>query len=143
MKGKIELSSGQEGRQRGSIAMQFVVVIPTSLGKTATRARYQLLAFVTRGFTADRRVSPAAAVITNCQTNDEKDVQRMKEQGTVKWFNAAKGYGFIRRESGDDVFVHFSAITGDGYKTLEEGARVSFEVRKGPKGLQADNVERV
>ena len=67
----------------------------------------------------------------------------MKEQGTVKWFNAAKGYGFIQRESGDDVFVHFSAITGDGYRSLEEGARVSFEVTKGPKGLQATNVELV
>jgi len=67
----------------------------------------------------------------------------MKEQGTVKWFNAAKGYGFIQRESGEDVFVHFSAIQGDGYRTLEEGARVSFEVKKGPKGLQAANVERV
>src|SRR5579875_2993659 len=66
----------------------------------------------------------------------------MKEQGTVKWFNAAKGYGFIQRESGDDVFVHYSAIVGDGYRSLEEGARVSFEVKKGPKGLQADNVER-
>src|SRR5208283_2016665 len=67
----------------------------------------------------------------------------MKEQGTVKWFNAAKGYGFIQRESGEDVFVHFSAIQGEGYRTLEEGARVSFEVKKGPKGLQAANVERV
>jgi cold shock protein len=67
----------------------------------------------------------------------------MKEQGTVKWFNAAKGYGFIQRESGEDVFVHFSAIQGDGYRTLEEGARVSFEVKKGPKGLQAANVEKV
>ncbi len=67
----------------------------------------------------------------------------MKEQGTVKWFNAAKGYGFIQRESGEDVFVHFSAIQGDGYRSLEEGARVSFEVNKGPKGLQAANVERV
>jgi CspA family cold shock protein len=66
-----------------------------------------------------------------------------KEQGTVKWFNSAKGYGFIRRESGEDVFVHYSAIQGEGYRTLEEGARVSFEVRKGPKGLQADAVERV
>jgi CspA family cold shock protein len=73
----------------------------------------------------------------------EKDVFRMKEQGTVKWFNAAKGYGFIQRESGEDVFVHYSAILGDGYRTLEEGARVTFEVRKGPKGLQADAVERV
>lgn len=66
-----------------------------------------------------------------------------KEQGTVKWFNAAKGYGFIRRENGEDVFVHYSAIQGQGYRSLEEGARVAFEVRKGPKGLQADAVERV
>jgi cold shock protein len=66
----------------------------------------------------------------------------MKEQGTVKWFNAAKGYGFIQRESGDDVFVHYSAIVGDGYRSLEEGSRVSFEVKQGPKGLQADNVEK-
>ncbi len=67
----------------------------------------------------------------------------MKEQGTVKWFNAAKGYGFISREGGDDVFVHFSAIQGDGYRSLQEGETVTFEVRKGPKGLQADNVERI
>jgi CspA family cold shock protein len=67
----------------------------------------------------------------------------MKEQGTVKWFNAAKGYGFIQRESGEDVFVHFSAIVGEGYRSLDEGAKVSFEVATGPKGLQASNVERV
>jgi CspA family cold shock protein len=67
----------------------------------------------------------------------------MREQGTVKWFNSAKGYGFIQRESGDDVFVHFSAIQGEGYRSLEEGAKVSFEVKEGPKGLQAANVERV
>jgi CspA family cold shock protein len=67
----------------------------------------------------------------------------MKEQGTVKWFNAAKGYGFIQRESGEDVFVHYSAIVGNGYRSLEEGARVSFEVKTGPKGLQAADVERV
>lgn len=66
----------------------------------------------------------------------------MKEQGTVKWFSASKGYGFIQRESGDDVFVRFSAIVGEAYRTLEEGARVSFDVRKGPKGLQAENVQR-
>ena len=67
----------------------------------------------------------------------------MKEQGTVKWFNSAKGYGLIQRESGDDVFVHFSAIKGEGYRSLEEGARVSFEVQKGPKGLQAVEVEKI
>ncbi len=66
----------------------------------------------------------------------------MKEQGTVKWFKSEKGFGFIQREAGDDVFVHFSAIQGDGYRSLEEGQKVSFDVIKGPKGLQAENVER-
>ena len=64
----------------------------------------------------------------------------MKEQGTVKWFNASKGYGFIQRQTGEDVFVHYSAITMDGYKSLSEGQAVEFEVRQGPKGLQAANV---
>jgi cold shock protein len=61
-------------------------------------------------------------------------------KGTVKWFNAAKGYGFITPESGEDVFVHFSAIQMDGYKSLNEGQAVEFEVTKGPKGLQASAV---
>jgi CspA family cold shock protein len=65
------------------------------------------------------------------------------EQGTVKWFNASKGFGFITRESGDDVFVHFNAIAGSGFKSLEEGQRVQFEVQKGPKGLQAANVSKI
>jgi len=67
----------------------------------------------------------------------------MAEQGTVKWFNAAKGYGFISRASGEDVFVHFSAIQSEGYKSLDEGAAVEFEVVKGPKGLQAERVTAV
>jgi len=67
----------------------------------------------------------------------------VREKGTVKWFNAAKGYGFIQRQSGDDVFVHFSAIQANGYRTLEEGAEVEFEVKQGPKGLQAENVAKV
>ena len=62
--------------------------------------------------------------------------------GTVKWFNAEKGFGFIAREDGDDVFVHFSAIQGDGYKTLEEGQRVNFEITQGNRGAQAENVTR-
>jgi len=61
-------------------------------------------------------------------------------QGKVKWFNTDKGYGFIEREDGDDVFVHYSEITGDGFKNLEEGQQVSFEVTEGPKGLQATQV---
>lgn len=60
--------------------------------------------------------------------------------GTVKWFNGSKGYGFIEREGGDDVFVHFSAIQGDGYRNLEEGQRVEFTVEQGAKGPQAANV---
>lgn len=63
-----------------------------------------------------------------------------KEQGTVKWFNGAKGYGFIERDSGEDVFVHFNAIVADGYKSLDEGQRVEFSVTQGPKGLQAEEV---
>jgi cold shock protein len=63
--------------------------------------------------------------------------------GTVKWFNDAKGFGFLEQESGEDVFCHFSAITGDGFKSLVEGDSVSFDVVKGPKGLQAANVSRI
>ena len=65
------------------------------------------------------------------------------EKGRVKWFNAEKGFGFIERDGGNDVFVHFSAITMDGYKTLEEGSEVVFDVVEGAKGPQAANVQRV
>ncbi|NLZ91263.1 MAG: cold-shock protein [Clostridiales bacterium] len=65
------------------------------------------------------------------------------EKGKVKWFNAEKGYGFIERENGEDVFVHFSAIEMEGFKTLEEGQEVSFEIVQGAKGPQAANVQRV
>ncbi len=65
------------------------------------------------------------------------------ETGTVKWFNAEKGFGFIEREGGDDVFVHFSAISGEGYKTLEEGQRVQFNVVQGNRGPQAENVVKL
>jgi cold shock protein len=63
-------------------------------------------------------------------------------QGTVKWFNDAKGFGFITQEGGEDVFVHFSAIQAQGFKSLVEGDRVEFEVTRGPKGLQAANVRK-
>ncbi len=64
-------------------------------------------------------------------------------KGKVKWFNSQKGYGFIEMENGNDVFVHYNAIQGQGFKTLEEGDSVEFEIREGPKGEQAENVVRV
>ena len=64
------------------------------------------------------------------------------EKGVVKWFNGSKGYGFISRENGEDVFVHYSSIQSDGYRTLNQGDEVEFEVTEGPKGLQATNVKK-
>jgi CspA family cold shock protein len=75
----------------------------------------------------------------------KKEVSGEREQmvkGKVKWFNDSKGFGFLEQENGEDVFVHFSAITGDGFKSLAEGDEVTFEVTKGPKGLQAANVTK-
>ena len=77
-----------------------------------------------------------------CLTERNEAVSE-REVGTVKWFSNAKGYGFIAREGADDVFVHHTAILGEGYKTLDEGERVEFSVEQGPKGLQAANVSRL
>ena len=76
-----------------------------------------------------------------CNTMLDKEVVRMT--GKVKWFNAEKGFGFIEREDGDDVFVHFSAIEGEGFKTLEEGQEVEFEIVEGNRGPQAANVVKL
>ena len=76
----------------------------------------------------------------NGERSERGVTELSREQGVVKWFNAAKGYGFIQRQSGEDVFVHFSAIQMDGYKSLTEGQTVEFEVKQGPKGFQAENV---
>jgi cold shock protein len=79
----------------------------------------------------------------NQDINCRGAVTLAREQGVVKWFNASKGFGFIQRQSGEDVFVHFSAIEMDGYKSLNEGQLVEFEVRQGPKGMQAEQVTKV
>jgi CspA family cold shock protein len=89
------------------------------------------------------------AVLLYTQTNQEcvqryiavEEGTRTMEQGTVKWFNDAKGFGFVSRENGDDVFVHHSAIQSNGFRSLQEGQRVQFNVVKGPKGWQAENVQ--
>jgi len=78
----------------------------------------------------------------NTQLRRETKGVFVKEKGTVKWFNGAKGYGFIQRSTGEDVFVHYSVIQENGYRSLNEGETVEFECIKGPKGLQAQNVSR-
>jgi CspA family cold shock protein len=93
-----------------------------------------------RGYQQASLPSPAVHPQAINQDSNRWKELIMKETGTVKWFNAAKGYGFIQRENGEDVFVHFSAIEASGYRSLDEGARVSFVVKKGPKGLQAEDV---
>ena len=67
----------------------------------------------------------------------------LMNKGTVKWFNAEKGYGFITGEDGKDVFVHFSAIQGEGFKSLDEGQAVTFDLQQGPRGMQAANVKKL
>jgi CspA family cold shock protein len=74
-------------------------------------------------------------------TSTQKGTKQHMETGTVKWFNDAKGYGFISRQNGEDVFVHFSAIQASGFRSLQEGQQVQFDVVKGPKGWQAENVK--
>jgi CspA family cold shock protein len=94
---------------------------------------------------------PSEGVVRSTSSTEDakvKSEQRRKEffvreKGTVKWFNGAKGYGFIQRSTGEDVFVHFSAIQENGYRTLNEGETVEFDLLKGPKGFQAGNVVRV
>jgi cold shock protein len=120
------------------VALELLFNAPEGLRATA---RWPL--FVTGRGTKAQIAFGAVSQPANREVPPEwiKGVEEVsREQGTVKWFNAAKGYGFIQRQSGEDVFVHFSAIQADGYKTLNEGQAVEFEVKQGPKGLQAERV---
>jgi cold shock protein len=94
------------------------------------------------GHANQRPLSPAANLLSTISKKKRVTIN-MAEQGTVKWFNDAKGYGFISRQSGEDVFVHFSAIQSGGFRSLQEGQTVQFDVTKGPKGWQAENVRGV
>jgi CspA family cold shock protein len=92
----------------------------------------------------NRYRQPATPLLTRSDSSQQfnKENRNIKmETGTVKWFNDAKGYGFISRQSGEDVFVHFSAIQAGGFRSLQEGQTVQFDVTKGPKGWQAENVK--
>jgi cold shock protein len=92
--------------------------------------------------TANQR-QPSSSAATLLSRNSRQKLGLSMEQGTVKWFNDSKGYGFISRQTGEDVFVHFSAIQAGGFRSLQEGQAVQFEVTKGPKGWQAENVQAV
>jgi CspA family cold shock protein len=86
------------------------------------------------------RFLPVTFRFTNA-TSTLRKIKKQMEQGTVKWFNDAKGFGFISRQNGEDVFVHFSAIQSNGFRSLQEGQAVSFDVKRGAKGWQAENVQ--
>ena len=88
-----------------------------------------------------QRDLPAEALKVSALHSQKKELSNIMETGTVKWFNDAKGYGFISRQNGEDVFVHFSAIQASGFRSLQEGQQVQFDVVKGPKGWQAENVK--
>jgi cold shock protein len=90
----------------------------------------------------DLRCKPTES---SCAERDKflKKREQMREQGVVKWFNNEKGYGFVTRETGGDVFVHHSAIQAEGFRSLNEGDKIEFDVARGPKGLQAQNVVKV
>jgi cold shock protein len=85
-------------------------------------------------------LSVASALLSRKSNTIKEKVYQKVEQGTVKWFNDAKGFGFISRQNGEDVFVHFSAINANGFRSLQEGQAVQFNVVRGPKGFQAENV---
>jgi CspA family cold shock protein len=91
---------------------------------------------------AGTKQQPSLILRANAGETRKRSSQFVREKGTVKWFNGAKGYGFIQRSTGEDVFVHYSVIQEQGYKSLNEGDTVEFEVHNGPKGLQAQNVSR-
>jgi cold shock protein len=94
------------------------------------------------GSANQRHPFPQQRFFLSRNSSRNRNIHKM-EQGTVKWFNDAKGYGFISRQNGEDVFVHFSAIQAGGFRSLQEGQAVQFEVTKGPKGWQAENVQAV
>jgi len=114
---------------RFTLTYRTIFIVCVASGRNAQAVQVHL-----KRFAGSRAIHPAYT----CSTINRKDSSM--EQGTVKWFNRTKGYGFISRQEGEDVFVHYKAIIGDGFKNLNEGDRVEFEIEQGPKGLQAAKV---
>jgi CspA family cold shock protein len=106
-------------------------------------AKFRFLVWLSVPVVIPPDADPAGQLNCRNATTERKEFTVSdREKGTVKWFNGAKGYGFIQRTSGEDVFVHFSAIQENGYRTLNEGETVEYDLMTGPKGLQASNVVR-
>jgi len=110
---------------------RYIQLVSAKFGSRAVESRFR---------------QPASPLLTSSDSSQQKfqiKIGTTMETGTVKWFNDAKGFGFISRQNGEDVFVHFSAIQGGGFRSLQEGQTVQFNVTKGPKGFQAENVQSV
>jgi cold shock protein len=131
-------------RHAGSAGRELADLNPLRRNEGAHKSVYNVRAFV-------RTACPQPSLLTErsclvlpicpAQHSVQGKTRNTMEQGTVKWFNDAKGFGFISRENGEDVFVHFSAIQAGGFRSLQEGQQVSFEVKRGAKGWQAENVQ--
>ena len=137
----------EEGLRKTSAFDQAVTLLNSLDGRTSIMRSCACVCCSCKTFGNIRRGCKSTLAAPFCgwrrkkaSNSSNRKEKQLKEQGTVKWFNASKGFGFIQRQSGEDVFVHFSAIQSEGYKSLNEGQAVEFEVTKGPKGLQAANV---
>ncbi len=111
-------------------------------------SRFDTEPFVYAVFALDNHRTPWYKKVTRCRVTsippgEKEDSSSMAAEGTIKWFNEKKGYGFIQQDNGQDIFVHYSSIVADGFKTLAEGERVKFEIEEGAKGLKAVNVMKL
>jgi cold shock protein len=113
----------------------------TTFGDEFGIIKLRLISFGIGQFSLEKLAPALSTPILSNVPNQHKGICITMEQGTVKWFNDAKGFGFISRQNGEDVFVHFSAIQANGFRSLQEGQAVQFNVVKGPKGWQAENVQ--
>jgi CspA family cold shock protein len=132
---RLPLSAGE--RQFANFCIDFRIAVYNRVQLSLTHKQLKV------GIANQRHPLTSSESSQHNSRNKKRIGLSMAEQGTVKWFNDAKGYGFISRQNGEDVFVHFSAIQAGGFRSLQEGQTVQFDVTKGPKGWQAENVQAV